>query len=195
MIERRRTSMHLIYDIIYLTIIAFLNSIDNLGIAIAYSIAGKKVPLIKNLLISLMAFLVSFASSLSGEYVSAFFNEETCAVLSCVILVLMGSHIIYRSFRKEEENDDFNKYNIISNKEAITVGVILALDDVGSSVSSGLVGHGAFMVSIPFFIISFIMFFLANFGTRFTSKLKIGRKANAAAGVLMIIMGLLRLLE
>lgn len=185
--------MKMIYDVFYLTVIAFLNSIDNLGIAAAYSIAGKKVPIVKNLLISLMAFLVSFVSSLSGDFISGFLSEKTCGILGFGILALMGFHMIYKSFRKEDE--DFNKYNIISNREAITVGTILALDDVGSAVSSGLIGYGAFTVALPFFIISFAMFLLANLGTRFTSRLKIGGKATAFAGILMIIMGFIRLLE
>jgi putative Mn2+ efflux pump MntP len=147
--------MGLLYDIIYLTAIAFLNSVYNLGIAVAYSLTGKKVPLVKNLLISLMAFLVSFVSSLSGDFISRFLNDKTCAILGFAILALMGSNMIYKAFRKKDDNEDLEKYNIISNKEAITVGTLLALDDVGSSVSSGLIGYGAFMVSMPFFIISF----------------------------------------
>lgn len=187
--------MSLIYDVAYLSIIAFLNSIDNLGIAAAYSIAGKKVPIIKNLLISLAAFAVSYISGLSGEFISNYLTEETCAVLSFVILALMGSNMIYHSLRKKNNDEALIKNTIISNKEAIVTGIILALDDVGSSVSSGLIGHSAFMIALPFFIISFVMFFLANLGTRFTSKLKTGNKATAIAGVLMITLGLLRLFE
>jgi Predicted membrane protein len=185
--------MKLIYEVIYLTIIAFLNSIDNLGVAVAFSIAGKRVPIIKNLLISLMAFLVSYVSSLSGRLISNFLNERTCSIFSFGILAIMGLNMIYQSFRKKDKDEYLEKYNVISNKEAIIVGAILALDDVGSSVSSGMVGYGAFMVSMPFFIISFIMFFLANLGAKFTLRLKIGRKANVVAGILMIVLGLLRL--
>jgi hypothetical protein len=39
------------------------------------------------------------------------------------------------------------------------------------------------------------MFFLSNPGTGVTSKLNAGKKATAVAGVLMITMGLIRLLE
>jgi putative Mn2+ efflux pump MntP len=186
--------MHEIYHIAYLFAIAFLNSIDNLGIGIAYSISGKKVPLMKNFLISTMAFTVSYVASLSGSIAARFLNEETCTILSVAILTFMGARMIYESFAKKEEEDP-KLYNIISNKEAITVGTLLALDDVGSSVSSGLVGYGPFMVSAPFFLISFIIFFLANFGTKFTSKLNIGRKATIISGALMIVMALLRLFE
>lgn len=183
--------MNEFYSVFYLIIIAFLNSIDNLGVAIAFSIAGTKVPVTKNILLSTMAFAVSFVSALSGDYISNFLNENTCNILSMLLLVIMGLRMIHQSFRKKEES--LEKYSVISNKEAITVGIILALDDVGSSVSSGLIGYSAFMVSIPFFVISFIFFFLANFSTRFISRLNIGKKATIVSGILMILLGILRL--
>lgn len=180
--------------IIYLFFIAVLNSIDNMGIGIAYSISGKKVPIFKNILISLMAFAVSFISSLSGGAISHFLNENTCTILSMSILILMGLRMIYHSFDKKD-NNDLKKYNIITNTEAITVGILLALDDIGSSVSSGLLGYGPIMVSLPYFIISFIIFFLANYGTKFTAKLNIGRKATIISGIMMILMGILQLFD
>lgn len=190
--------MNFIYAVIYLTFIAFLNSIDNIGIAIAYSISGKKIPLLKNLLISLAAFLVSYISGLSGEFISRYLTEEISAIIACGILVLMGSNMIYQGFKKDpqaEASEDAEILNAVGNKEAIVVGTILALDDVGSSVSSGLMGHGPFMIALPFFILSFVMFFLANYGTKFTSKWKIGKRATAISGIIMIILGILRLFD
>lgn len=181
------------YSIIYLTAIAFLNSIDNIGIGVAYSIAGKKVPLSKNILLSSMAFLVSYICAVSGKAMSSFLNEKTCSVISVSLLVFMGLRMIYEAFRKKDDNLD--KSNIISNKEAITVGIALSLDDVGSSISSGLIGYGPFMISIPYFIISFIIFYLANFSTKFTSKLNIDNKATIISGILMIALGLTQLLN
>jgi putative Mn2+ efflux pump MntP len=181
-------------SIIYLFFIAILNSIDNMGVGVAYSIAGKKVPIFKNILISLMAFAVSFVSSLSGGIISHFLNERICTIISMLLLVSMGLRMIYQSFSEKDDND-LEKYNVISNKEAITVGIILALDDVGSSVSSGLIGYGPFMVSMPYFVISFIIFSLANYGAGFVSKLNIGKKATIVSGILMILMGALQFFD
>lgn len=185
--------MYTIFHLIYLFFIAMLNSIDNAGIGIAYSISGKKVPILKNILISFMAFAISFVSSLSGGIISNYLSEETCTLISVVLLVSMGLRMIYQSFRTKDK--DLEKYSIISNKEAIAVGTILAIDDVGSSVSSGLIGYGPFMVSLPYFIISFIIFFLANYGSNFVRKLNIGGKATLISGFLMILMGILQLFD
>ncbi|NOW92746.1 hypothetical protein CCS79_06740 [Clostridium diolis] len=52
-------------QLLYLFLIAILNSIDNLGVGIAYGIAGIKVKFSKNLLIAFLAFAVSFIASLT----------------------------------------------------------------------------------------------------------------------------------
>lgn len=185
--------MYTVLHILYLFFIAMLNSVDNAGIGIAYSVSGKKVPIFKNILISIMAFAVSFVSALSGDIISGFLSQQMCTVISMSLLIFMGSRMIYQAFRKKDE--DLDKYNIISNKEAIAVGTVLALDDVGSSVSSGLIGYGAFMVSLPFFVISFIIFSLANYGGKFVRRLNIGKKATVVSGILMILMAVFQLFD
>lgn len=66
---------------------------------------------------------------------------------------------------------------------------------IGSTLSSGLTGYDAFMVSMPFFIISFITFFLTNHASKYVAKLKIGSKATAVSGFLMALMGILKVFE
>ena len=177
--------------VIYLFFLAILNSIDNMGIGVAYSIGRVKIPLLKNLLISFMAFLVSFISALSGSAISRLLSEDVSTIISMLLLIVMGIWMIYESFKGSEE-EKLKDVRIIGYKESITIGIILAIDDVGISVSSGLVGYGPFMVSLPFFVVSFIIFFLANYGTNFLSKFNIGKKATVIAGALMILMGILR---
>lgn len=178
-------------NIIYLFFIAVINSIDNMGIGIAYSIARVRVPLVKNLLISFMAFAVAFASALSGDLLSHVLNEEIAAIISMLLLIIIGIRMIYEAFDDDVE-ERLGKVNVIGEKEAISVGTILALDDVGSSVSSGLAGYGPFAVAAPFFVVSFIIFLLANYGSSMMYKLKIGKRANIIAGIVMVIIGILR---
>ena len=179
-------------NLVYLFFIAIINSIDNAGIGVSYSIAGVKIPTSKNILISFIAFVVSFISAISGGILSHFLNEQTASIISMLLLVFMGARMIYQSLFNKKD-DQLEIVRIIGYKESITVGTVLALDDVGSSVSSGLIGYGPFIVSLPYFIVSFIIFFLANYGTSFFLKLNIGKKATIIAGVLMILMGILRL--
>lgn len=174
-------------QIIYLFIIAVLNSIDNIGIGVSYSVAGVKVKLSKNIIMASLAFSVSFIASLSGQLVTYFLSAKICSIISMLIFVLMGAKMIYTSFSKK--NNDSEKLKELNYKEALSVGIALALDDIGSSVSSALVGYNPFMISFPYFIISLAIFFSSNYALKFVTKLNIGNKPTIVAGILMILIG------
>jgi putative Mn2+ efflux pump MntP len=182
-------------QLLYLFIIAILNSIDNFGVGIAYSVAGIKVKLSKNILIAFLAFIVSFIASLSGQFISSFLSDEECSVVSMLLLVLMGIKMIYTSFSKGKNSHDLNKVKELGYKEAFSIGIALAFDDISSSVSSALIGYSAFMVSFPYFIISLVIFFFGNYALKFVTKLNVGNKPTIIAGVLMIMIGILQFFD
>jgi putative Mn2+ efflux pump MntP len=181
-------------ELIYLFFIAFINSVDNIGIGIAYSIAGVKVQIGKNLLIAFMAFVISLISSFSGNFIAHHISDEQASIISLLLMGGMGIKMIYEAVF-DKDGDMADKVRILKYKEAFAIGTVLALDDIPSSVGSGLVGHDIFMISIPYFIISVAIFLLGNYGSRFFTKLKIGKKANIAAGILMILIGISQVLE
>lgn len=176
-------------QLIYLFTIAFLNSVDNIGVGVVYSVAGIKVKLFKNILLALLAFAVSFISSLSGQLLSDFLSDEACSIISMLLLVLMGAKMIYSSVSKKRDID-LHKIKELEYKEAFSVGVALAFDDIGSSVSSALIGYSPFMISFPFFIISLAIFFFGNYALKYTTKFKLGNKPTIVAGGLMILLGI-----
>lgn len=179
---------------IYLLFIAFINSFDNIGIRIAYSIGGIKVQLIKNLLISLMAFTVSFIASLSGNVISHFLNNDIASILSMLLISGTGIKLILEPFIKKKNKTD--KIQTLSYKESISIGTALALDDIGGSVGVGLVGYHPVAVGLAFFVISFLIFISGNYTIGLLSKLKIDKRiATILAGIMMIAMGILQVIE
>jgi putative Mn2+ efflux pump MntP len=180
-----------IMHLIYLFFIAIINSIDNMGIGVVYSIAGIRVTLPKNILISFLAFAISCVSSLTGGFISHYLNKQTSSIIGMLILVFMGTRMIYLSFSEKKDNN-VDMVKILGFKEAIMIGIVLALDDIGSSVSSGLIGYNPLLVALPYFIVSFIIFFFGNYGTRFFLKLNIGKKATIISGSIMVTIGILQ---
>jgi len=180
-------------QLIYLFTIAFLNSIDNIGVGVVYSVAGIKVKLFKNLLLAVLAFVVSFIASVSGQLLSHFINESACSIISMLLLVLVGVKMIYSCFLKRR-SIELNKEKELKYKEAFSVGTALAFDDIGSSVSSGLIGYSPFMISFPFFIISLAIFFIGNYVLKYTTKYNLGDKPTIVAGVIMILLGISQIL-
>lgn len=80
---------------------AIFNSIINIGVGVAYSIAGVKVKLSKNILIAFIAFIVSLAA-LFGQRISHYLNDTECINISMLLLILMGTNMIYTSFSKKK---------------------------------------------------------------------------------------------
>lgn len=175
--------------LIYVFTIAMLNSIDNLGVGVAYSVAGIKVKLPKNIIMAILAFGVSFITSFSGNILSHYLSDNVCSLISMLLLMAMGTNMIYKSFTKEKTNEAYSVKEL-EYKEAFSIGTALALDDIGSSVSSALIGYSPFMISFPYFIISLAIFFFGNFALKFSTKLKFGNKPTIIAGILMILLGI-----
>ena len=175
-------------QLIYLFTIAFLNSIDNIGVGVVYSVAGIKVKLFSNILLASLAFGVSFIAALSGRLLSNFISEQACSIISMLLLVFMGANMVLSAFYKKG-NIDIHKVKELKYKEALYAGVALAFDDIGSSVSSALIGYSPFMISLPFFIISLAIFFFGNYTLKYTTKFNLGNKPTIVAGVMMILLG------
>lgn len=180
--------------ILYLLFIALINSIDNIGIRIAYSLGGIKVQMTKNLLISLMAFAVSFTASLSGSVISHFLSEDTSSILSMLLLGFTGIKIILEPYFDKDKENVID--NTLSYKESISVGTALALDDIGGSVGVGLVGYSPFTVGSAFFIVSFLIFLSGNYMIKFLARFKLSNKLTTLmAGLVMIAIGISQVIE
>ena len=185
--------MH-ISTILYLLFIALINSFDNIGIRVAYSIGGVKVQFFKNILISLMAFAVSFTASLSGHIISDFLSEEISSILSMLLLLFTGLKIAAEPFMKKEK--EFVNIKFLSYKESVSIGIALALDDIGGSIGVGLVGYSPLAVGLAFFTVSFLIFLTGNYMIKILEKLKVNHKiATVMAGLVMIVIGISQVIE
>ena len=82
--------MHFLYTIF----IALANNLDNISVRIAYSIRGIKIPIMKNLWISLITFIISTIAALSGSIISNFLSRHITSLLSMLLLTAIGLWII-----------------------------------------------------------------------------------------------------
>lgn len=176
---------------IFLMFVAVINSFDNMGVRVAYSIGGIRINLFKNILISFMAFAVAFMGSFSASILSRLISEHLASIISMSLFIIMGINLLYNGYRKKREQDE--EVYEFSYKEAISIGTALAVDDIGGAVGVGLVGHNPVTVGTAFFIVSFIIFLAGNYGIKLFSKLKIAGYGYYIAGSLMMLLGILQL--
>lgn len=204
--------MHLIYTIF----IALVNNLDNISVRIAYSIRGIKITTPKNLWISVITFFISSLAAFSGNAVSQAFSNKVSSILSMTMLVIIGLWIILEPYFKKENKvkdkessiQNSNIYNILKEpetadadnskdidfKEATFLGIALSINNVGGSLSAGMIGLNSFFIGFFSAVISFLALWAGNYITEFFNKWNLTKKANIISGVILILIGIKQIL-
>ncbi len=203
--------MHFLYTIL----IALANNLDNIGVRIAYSIRGIKIPTSKNLWISSITFVISSLAAFAGSTLSGIFTKTVTAVISMALLAGIGIYIIVEPFVKKDnheekkiekksgkiifnifkkpENADMDNSKDIDFKEATFLGIALSINNVGGGLSAGMIGLNAFFVGFLSAVISFAALWAGNYITRFFTRVGMGNKATVIAGVVLVLLGIKQL--
>jgi putative sporulation protein YtaF len=200
---------------IYVFFIALANNIDNIGVRIAYSIRGIKIPLPKNLWISLITFIISSFAAFSGSIISGFLSKQISSIVSMMFLIAIGLWIILepqlrkRNVLREEsnagrkniynilikpENADMDDSKEIDFKEATFLGIALSINNIGGGLSAGMIGLNSFFVGLFSAVISFLALWSGNYITKFFNKWNLGDKATILSGILLILIGIKQIL-
>jgi putative sporulation protein YtaF len=203
--------MHFLYTIL----IALANNLDNIGVRIAYSIRGIKIPTSKNLWISSITFIISSLAAFAGSTLSGIFTKTVSAVISMVLLAGIGIYIIVQPYVKKDdfeekktdkksgkiifnifkkpENADMDNSKDIDFKEATFLGVALSINNVGGGLSAGMIGLNAFFVGFLSAVISFAALWAGNYITKFFTRIGMGNKATVIAGAMLVLLGVKQL--
>lgn len=204
--------MHLIYTVF----IALVNNLDNISVRIAYSIRGIKITISKNLWISVITFFISSIAAFSGSAVSQAFSNRVSSILSMTMLVIIGLWIILEPYLKKENKvkdegspiQSSNIYNILKEpetadadnskdidfKEATFLGIALSINNVGGSLSAGMIGLNSFFIGFFSAVISFLALWAGNYITEFFNKWNLTKKANIISGCILILIGIKQIL-
>ncbi|NMM65150.1 sporulation membrane protein YtaF [Clostridium sp. P21] len=204
--------MHLLYTVF----IALVNNLDNISVRIAYSIRGIKITTSKNLWISVITFFISSLAAFSGTAVSQAFSNKVSSILSMTMLVIIGLWIILEPYLKkdnkiddeesyiqnsniynilkEPENADVDNSKDIDYKEATFLGIALSINNVGGSLSAGMIGLNSFFIGFFSAVISFLALWAGNYITEFFNRWNLTKKANIISGVILILIGIKQIL-
>ncbi len=203
--------MHFLYTML----IALANNLDNIGVRIAYSVRGIRIPTSINLWISFITFIISSLAAFAGSTLSGFFTKTFSAVISMVLLAGIGIYIIvepyvkkddveekkpekksgkiiFHIFRKPEKADMDNSKDI-DFKEATFLGIALSINNVGGGLSAGMIGLNSFFVGLLSAVISFAALWAGNYITKFFTRIGMGNKATVFAGAVLVLLGIKQL--
>ncbi|MCL1699344.1 sporulation membrane protein YtaF [Lysinibacillus sp. Bpr_S20] len=202
----------------WLMIVAFTfsSSIDNLGVGLSYGIRKINVRFDKNILISIICFLMSMGGISFGVWLSKILPGMLPVIIGALLLFIIGIRIILLAKpRKQEISTEESNYEIQSNTvqdilrnpeeaqfnksgeigwgEAVLLGIALSANALTNGVGAGLLGLSPLVISISAAIGSFITVWL---GVLLGSKVAdvrigsftLGQFGTIISGVILLIV-------
>jgi len=188
-----------------LTVILFAvsSNLDNLVLGLSYGLKGVHIPVFSSLLMGTITLIGTIFSMVLGQKLLPFLPGGFSRLLGSVIILLMGGYgmvsFIIKSrksgYRQEDENlsDSRLPPRLLQIREAFVLGMALAANNIGLGIGASMSGLGVIPASVGSFCFSIAFLTAGNrAGKRWFSGL-IGRYAEPAASVVMLILGLYEL--
>lgn len=177
-------------------LLALSASIDALSLGITYGIKKTKMSKTGNVIIFLTLLFLTNIAVLVGHYISILFSPTLSIWLGSLLLILLGFYTIYNAKDNISTNFDTDNSNYIDEKEALMLGLAVAVDASCVSLSSGMIGFNIFL--LPILMAIFHTFFVncGNFiATTIVKKFKFSNRIlSIFAGIVLICIGLFKIM-
>jgi putative sporulation protein YtaF len=187
-------------DVLAALLIGVVSNLDNLGVGVAFGIRGTRIDAMANLIVAGITMAVTAGSVTCGHVLSKIFPAAVTGWLGPLIIIGIGIGTALPSARMSRrpapsqvpsgapahlrDVDD-----IISWREAIVLGVALAVNNLGTGVGAGVSGIPASPTIVSAGLLSLAAFGGGSlFGRRF-GRLVLGRYAPLIAGMLLLAVG------
>lgn len=195
-------------------------SLDNLVVGIAYGIRKLKISLLSNLLIAFISCAGTLLSMLVGKLIGYFMSPHNANIIGSILLAILGLWFIISSLKKstlkKEEFDivtsqkkqnkieyyncgellespekaDIDNSGNIDLKEALTLGLALALNNMGLGIGASIAGLSITLTSLLTFLFSFLTIPIGYYvGKNFLSKI-LENKADMISGIIIILLAI-----
>ncbi|MCR3923059.1 MAG: sporulation membrane protein YtaF [Firmicutes bacterium] len=193
-------------------------SFDGFGVGFAYGIRRVHIPPSSLLIICLSSASSMYLSMYVGSLIAHLFSKQMSAVVGGVMLMGVGFFIVRQSLqsggRGEKREDcqesrglailpsvlqeparaDFDCSGTITGKEAIVLGVALAMDAFGAGFGAAMMGFLALPTSLAVGITKFILISAGLLLGKHYSQTINGEKAAVFAGLVLMVLGISHLL-
>src|SRR5579862_8465074 len=140
--------------------IALANNLDNLGVAVAYGVAGIRLSRLVNLWIAVITFVITAASVTFGSQIAHYLSAQTANGLSAIVLCAIGTWMMVMARGEQKKGADApdpsgpvslrrvledpvladrDRSRHIDFREATLLGIALSINNVGGGFGAGLV--------------------------------------------------------
>lgn len=176
-------------------LIGIAANLDNLGIGLAYGVKKTKIPFSSNIMIAVIAMIVTYVSVRIGSIMIDYITPQRANLIGSLLLCGIGIYTILSTrlsnlkSEKNLEEIDKDHNNIISMREALLLGFILSINCIAGGIGIGANGISAIwtVLSIGFF--SILTFFIGGHFGLLLSKTFIGKYSTTISGMMLIFIG------
>lgn len=186
---------------ITIILIGIAANLDNLGISLAYGIKQTKIPIFSNVTIAIISMVVAYVAVVSGGIITNYIPILHANLLGSSLLCLIGLWTILSSiFSKEDtanktEQIDKDGNNIISVREAITLGFILSVNCLASGIAIGANGISAIWTVISIGLFSILTVSIGSHFGLLLNKTFIGKYSISISGGILIFIGIYEMFD
>lgn len=202
-------------------LLAFSVSMDSLSVGITYGMGGVRFSFFSLALIASMSGAVVLASMNIGRLLALFLPLQVERGLASVILIALGGWAIYNVYKpkgdgsdssmesdgageanrfsgavqvlKRPELGDLDRSGTISQKEAVLIGLALSMDAFGAGISSSLLHFPPLSFALLVGVFNLVFIRVGLLLGYMVSKTGIMKKATMLPGVVLIVLGLIKL--
>lgn len=196
-------------------------SLDSFGVGISYGLRQIRLPFAALLIICTCSGMMLAISMAAGRLFSTFLSPHLVQYIGAGILIVLGGYLLWRNMMacweeeyiktpllqwnirhlgvviqilREPQKADIDKSGMISSQEAVWLGLALSLDSFGAGIGMALLGFHILPTSCCI-ALSALLFVSVGMclGGRLGDRLSY-QKVNVLPGILLILVGVLRLL-
>lgn len=173
-------------ELVASVLFALAVSSDGFMVGMAYGIRKIKMPPISILLIAVASASAVTIAMLFGKGLACFLNPGTAANLGAITIIAIGGFFLLQSFRnrlddiddngetpilslnvkplgiiiqilKEPSSADFDRSGEIGIKEAVFLGLALAMDAFGAGIGIAMAGYNILFTAVCVGVLKFIL--------------------------------------
>lgn len=206
-----------------LVVLSVALSIDGFGVGVSLGIRGMKIPFKSIVVISICSAVSLGVAMLIGDFISQHVSQGAAGKTGGIILILLGIWFVLQFFKKEKDivesqskeklifnyeikslgvvisilqkptDVDFDKSGTINGVEALVLGIALSLDAFGAGIGAAMIGISPLILAAAIGVMSSIFIWSGLQSGKILSKNQLVKNLSFLPGVLLIIIGFLKL--
>ena len=192
--------------------IAIASNLDNLAVGVSYGVRGIELPPLPNLVISAIAFALTYLAASLGVSVAQFMTDRAAVVAGAMLMIGLGIWVMPAGkprrrlssgassrpsvFRilAEPELADLDRSGTISVFESLFLGLAVSLNCFTNGLSAGLWKLGVPEVALCNAVLSYLSLWFGSWLGRRYGAHWLGRTSPVFAGWLLILLGACQLM-